>query len=231
MTSSSYSSRRFFGEEWTLLSTRIPGGGRCACAYTSLGDDRHLMFGGYNSCRCSPCPLVEYNSTSQTFHTHPPLPEPRFCSAATAIDDRRLLVVGGETSFPEKSCLVYDTRRKEWSTDWPHLNIARAEHACVCTTNNKVYVVGGHNSRELDSVEELDLSRRTPTWKILPQRLSKRRWGCCAIVHPMMSNHIIVVGGRNVQDGYLSSCEIISLEEGGQTRMLPSMMTPREDHT
>ena len=59
-----------------------------------------------------------YHSTSKKFHRHPPLPENRIHSAATAIDDQRLLVVGG-TGIIAKSCCVYDTTRKKWSTDWP----------------------------------------------------------------------------------------------------------------
>ena len=57
------SSRRFFGEEWTLLSTRMLGGGRAACAYASLDDKRHFLLGGHANSR--PVAVVEYNSTWQ----------------------------------------------------------------------------------------------------------------------------------------------------------------------
>ena len=58
MTSSS-SSRRFFGEEWTLLSTRMLGGGRCRCAYASLDGNRHFF--------------EDANRKLNNWHTPPPL--------------------------------------------------------------------------------------------------------------------------------------------------------------
>ena len=228
--SSSSPSRRFFGEEWTRLPTRLLGGERWYCAYASLDDNRHFLFGGEDSNGQS----VEYTSTSQNFHTHPPLPEERNNSAATAIDDHRMLVVGSISSSTAKSCCVYDTRSKQWSTDWPLLNIGRGYHACVCTNDKKAYVVGGYDTNQyyLDSIEEIDLSLRTPRWRVLPQRLNKKRSGCRAIAHPKNPNNIIVVGGL-CDNNYLSCCEIIALNQTqeGQTRPLPSMTTPRAVHT
>ena len=86
---------------------------------------------------------------------------------------------------------------------WPDLNIARYYHACVCinnnnskTNNNKVvYAIGGNNSGPLDRIEELDLSVGKPRWRILPQRLKKKRSGCSVVVDPTNPNNLIVVGG------------------------------------
>ena len=235
MTSSSASpssSRRFFGKEWTLLSTRMLGGGISACAYASLDDKRHFFFGGHANRRSST--VVEYNSTLQNWHTHPSLPQ-QSSSAATAIDDDRFLVVGGLFSPIDTSCAVYDTTSKTWSTDWPLLNIGRHFHACIYTNNKKAYVIGGCNSNfeALDSIEEIDLSLPTPSWRVLPQRLNKKRSGCRAIAHPKNPNIIIVVGGYNNNDKYLRCCEMVCLDQTqqGQTRTLPSLTTPRAHHT
>ena len=224
---SSSSSRRFFGEEWTLLSTRSVEGERYNCAYASLDGKRHFLFGGFDAAHYISSTVVEYNSTSQNWLTHPPLPEARSYSAAIAINDDRLLVVGGHKSSTEKSCVVYDTRSKEWSTDWP-LNIGRYSHASVYTHNKKAYVIGGYNE---DSIEEIDLSLPSPSWRVLPQRLNKERSGCCAIAHPKNPNYIIVVGGSN-SNFHLRCCEMICLDQtqGGQTRRLPPMTTPRARH-
>ena len=81
-----------FGEEWTLEQY-----------ITSLDGKRHFLFGGFDANEYSD------NSTSQIFHTRPPLPEKRLYSAATAIDDDRLIVVGGYLPSIMKSCLC--TRR------------------------------------------------------------------------------------------------------------------------
>ena len=94
-----------------------------------------LRFGGFESNRRSISTVVEYNYTSQKFATHTPLPEPRACSVAAAVDEHRLLVVGGFTNtFVGSCCLLYDSRARKWFTDWPDLNIARCYHACVCIT-------------------------------------------------------------------------------------------------
>ena len=231
-SSSPSSSRRFFGEEWTLLSTRIPVGGLYRCAYASLDDDRHFLLGGRDRALGSVA-VVEYNSLLQNFHKHRRLPERRMNAAAIAMDDDRLLVVGGYTMKTTDCCRVYDTKSRKWWTDWPPLNIRRDSHECV-VNNNKVYVLGGWNFTDglLDSIEELDLLLPTPSWRVLPQRLEKKQTGCRAIAHPTIPHSIIVTGGSNGNDNYLCCCEMICLDpaQEGQTRALPSMTTPREDH-
>ena len=109
------SSRRFFGEEWTRLSTRTRGGERWGCAYASLDDKRHFLFGGCDANIISSAVVLEYNSSLQNWHTHPPLPEARSSSTATAIDDDRFLIVGGSISpfSATNSCVVYDSRSKD----------------------------------------------------------------------------------------------------------------------
>ena len=230
-SSSSSSYRSLFGGEWTLLSTRMPGGARYGFAFASLNEDRHFLLGGAGANGRTQI-VEEYNSTTQTFEKHPPLGETRFLSAATAIDNWWLLVTGGSMTL-DGSCHVYDTTGNKGSTDVSPLGIVRVKHACVCT-NNKVYAIGGGNPHfngnesNLDIVEVLDLPPNRG-WNLLPQRLSKRRSGCCAVVHPKNPNIIIVVGGYNDNDKYLSCCETIALEQG-QTVTLPSLMTPRAYH-
>ena len=62
--------------------------------------------------------------------------------------------------------------------------------------------------------------------------MKKKRSGCGAIAHPQKPNTIIVVGGCNNNDMHLRCCEMVCLDqtEQGQTRRVPSMMTPRAHH-
>ena len=211
------------------------GGERLSCAYASLDDKRHFLFGGLDANGPSTT-VVEYNSTLHNWRTHPPVPGRRIASAAaaTAIDDDRFLVAGGFTLSALSWCYVYDTRSEEWST-WPDLKIGRNSHVSVYTHNKKAYVIGGYNSNgdPLDSIEEIDLSLPTPSWRVLPQRLNKKRDGCCAIAHPKNPKIIILVGGYNKNDKCLRCCETICLDQlnEGQTRPLPPMTTPRAWHT
>ena len=228
-----------FGDEWTVESNKIPSDGpRYRCAYASLQDDSLFLFGGRDAdTNHRSDSVLEYNPASNTFTTHTPLPEPRSSFAATAIDEYRLMVVGGDTSSTdyEKSCRVYDTRTQEWSSDWPDLNTGRWYHTCI-TVGNKIYVLGGDNGTVLDSIEELDLSLPTLQWRILPRRLQNHRCGCRAVVDPRNPNNsIIVVGGRNKQYKSFTSCEIVALghqgqQAGGQTMTIPPLSTPRVYH-
>ena len=228
-SSSPSSCRRFIGEGWTPVSTRLERP-ISSFAYASLDEDRHFLFDGRFDDTKDAVPVVEYNSMSKKLSTHTPPPEVFFNSAATAIDEHRFLVVGGASPTDlgghyECSCRVYDTRTKKWSTNWPALNNARFMHACVCT-NNKVYAIGGYCFDYLNTVEELDLSLRTPEWRVLPQRLQKKRSLCSAVVDPTNPNNIIVVGGAG-EGG--DSCEIISLTaQEGPTETIPPLTTGRE---
>ena len=221
-------------DEWTLESTRILGGARYDCAYACLDNDRHFFIGGQDddgqhAGTAVESTVVEYNCTLQNFTSHTPLPETKRYAgaAATALDEHSFLIAGGY----DGSARVYDSRRKNWETHWPDLNLARCWLCCVCTSN-KVYAIGGHDGSHLDSIEQLDLSIPTPSWTILPQRLKTKRSRGCAVVDPKNPNNIIVVGGLNLEDGCLSSCEVVSLEEGQtRARTLPSLSTPRARHT
>ena len=118
-----------------------------------------------------------------------------------------------------------------------------------------------HNYGPLDVIEELDLSLPIPSWRILPQRLQQKRSGCCVVVDPHNPHNLIVVGGFNKKDKTLATCEIVSLEPQQpptpqqeaptaallqqqqqqqqqhqsttttRRRTLPSMTTPRANHT
>ena len=220
------------------MSNRLPQP-RYGCAYTSLGEDRHLVIGGRcfrgDGCSFDTKTVLKYNSTTKHVSSHTPLPKERSGFAAITIDNQHLLVVGGEAvkdgwgSYSSRCC-VYDTKTREWS-DGPQLKIRRGSHTCVFATN-KVYALGGWGGgkRALDSIEVLDLSLALPSWRILPQRLKKKRKGCQAVVDPKNPNNIIVVGGFN--STYLRCCEVVSLQEGQeeQTRTIPSLMTPRCGH-
>ena len=209
-------------------------GVRRDCACPSSDQDRLFICGNRRETNGTLYRIaLEYNSASQSFSTHTPLPDDRGWLAATAIDDHRFLVVGGSPLSSSKSCCVYDTRTKEWSQDWPDLNIGRDRHTCV-TANNKVYVIGGYSCEKggsLDSIEELDLSLPTPRWRVLPQRLKTKRETCCAVVNPTDPNMVIVVGGWNSEHGILASCENVSLEGEqeleGHTRTIPSLTIKR----
>ena len=120
---------------------------------------------------------------------------------------------------------------KQWRDGMP-LNKARYAHAAV-VCNGGVYVMGGNNETDLDSIEQIDannLLQSSPTssssmkchWTTLDCRLSTGRAGCCAVaVH---DRYIVVMGG--LRGKILSSVDILDTSNctitGG-----PSMNVPR----
>ena len=217
-------------DEWNSIQCAIPGGPRDKFASATV-DGQHFLIGGQNGDNEPLDTVFAYDSTSNEWTEHTRLPEPRFRCSATAIDNHRLMLIGGYSETTNRSTLVYDTTTRLW-TPLPDLNIGRWK-AAIVSTNNKVYVIGGRsvNGRER-SIEELDLSRNPRRWSVLPQELATKREGCRAVVHPRNNDSIIVVGGFNGRDRYLTTCEIVNVGQGhGEaTGTLPPMTSPRKDH-
>ena len=122
---------------------------------------------------------------------------------------------------------------KQWR-EGPPMNKRRNRHAAV-VCNGGVYVVGGYNGRlYLDCIERIDAnnllrsSLTTTTtqdthWTTLTCRLSKRRWGCCAVA--VQNRYIAVMGGCDgVED--LLSVDIIDARNHTVIEG-PSMTVPR----
>ena len=217
-------------DEWNSIQCAVPGGPRDKCASATVGG-QHFLIGGQNGDNEPLDTVFAYDSTSNVWTEHTPLPEPRFRCSATAIDNHRLMLIGGYSETTNRSTLVYDTTTRLWAS-LPDLNVGRWK-AAIVSTNNRVYVIGGRsvNGRER-SIEELDLSRNPRRWSVLPQELATKREGCRAVVHPRNNDSIIVVGGFNGRDRYLTTCEIVNVGQGhGEaTGTLPPMTSPRKDH-
>ena len=121
---------------------------------------------------------------------------------------------------------------KQWR-EGPSMNKSRRGHAAV-VCNRSVYVVGGLNQGScLNCIEQIDANdvlqscsttsgTCASNWMTLPCRLSKERWGCCAVA--MHNRYIVVMGGYN--DRYFSSVDIIDTRNHTVTAG-PSMTVPR----
>ena len=254
VSSSSSLYLRLFGKEWKTTPTTMPDASRSYCAYASfLEEDRHFLLGGRDAWNVRSSAVVEYDAASQTFATsHTPLPEPRNSGRAVAINDHCIALVGGmesiilkttaetetaeaaaaetddaetETAETVKSCLLYDTRTKQWSA-LPELQTKRQEHSCV-VFQDCIYAIGGRKKGTYDAVcrvEKLNLSKNEPSWE-RANRLGEERVGCCAVVDPQ-NNDILVVGGWNKPALKLASCEAIV----NRWRKIPPLATERCFH-
>eukprot|EP00727_Mastigamoeba_balamuthi_P000563 m51a1_g10503 hypothetical protein (565) ;mRNA; r:145093-147845 len=132
-----------------------------------------------------------YDPASAAWRAGAPLHHARWMHAATAVDERRLVVVGGHTASEgphayTQTCLLYDAVADTWtklppmrSESWQHGEVA------VATIAGRVYVVSDKN------VEVLDMS--SGRWHALSASLPRPRRGhACAVFR----DAIYVLGGH-----------------------------------
>jgi N-acetylneuraminic acid mutarotase len=111
----------------------------------------------------SPSDAVEvYDPATDTWTQAPPLPEPRHHTAATAVADIFLYVIGGfGTTFsdPQSTVYRYDTTRQTWEERAP-MPTARGGHAvtadaCPGLTSACLYAIGGSDQGQ-ENVAEVE---------------------------------------------------------------------------
>ena len=222
-----------FARQWITLPTSIPGGPRSGSAFVRLGEEMFLIGGAEVSALDS---VVSYNHTSQQWTEHPSLPQGPTCGcSASALDHRRLVVVGG---WPfSKSAVLYDVETQTWSP-LPEMHTDRCYPALVAV-GDKLYAIGGYNphddncEKRVEVLEDSDDDDRAKSWKLLPQGMRTRREACAAVFHSV-SGRIIVTGGVDWQGGNRcvhNSCEVYDTQgqSWNQTKLAP-MSTAREWH-
>ena len=235
--------------EWTTLTTKHLDGARHSSAFAKVGDECFLIGGVTSDDKPSEesDSVVSYNYVTEQWTRHPNLPEPRTWCAAAAIDNTRLVVVGGfpliedtnstlsSSSSSSSLSFLYDVDTRTWTTANHTPRIRRWWPACVVTNNNhKIYVIGGYNPdlyRYEDTTEVLDLSGKPTTWTLLPERMETARARCAATVDS--KGNIVVTGGYNKRQKTLDTVEMFdtNLQTWKTTPALPPMSTPRSDHT
>ena len=192
-------------------------------AFVSLGHEL-LLLGGRDDSYNRLTTAVSYNWTNGVWNTLCSLPHRTSGCAAAVVDSNRVVVVGSASFNTSKSAWMYDDKNKSWSA-LPDLQVGRWNHACVCV-DGKVYAIGG---LEQDTIEVLDFSTAAATtsgWKLLPERMKKRRFGCSATVD--CNGNIVVTGGYNDADGHLDSVEVFDTGHQVWTNKVPHDDTPRQ---
>ena len=182
--------------------------------------------------------VVSYNHTSQQWTEHTSFPQgPKYTCSASALDHRRLVVVGGEPVENSKRAVLYDVATQNWSP-LPEMHADRIFHALV-TADDKLYVMGGYKPRVNNWEERVEVLEddgdddRAKSWKPLPQGMRTLRGGCASVFHSV-SGRIIVTGGDYGQGRktyVYNSCEVYDTngQSWNQTK-LASMLTARAGH-
>ena len=178
----------------------------------------------------------------------PPVVDGWRCGHASVVLDipendcaQTVVVLGGRTKYAKFTNSTLLLNLNEENIQWregPPLNQRRRGHtAVVC--NGGVYAMGGNGSgfNALKCIERIDVedlleascvaSRNRKQWTTLNCRLSTSRRGCCAVT--VYNRYIVVIGGFNHNNSYLSSVDIIDTAIQSNHTIIsgPSMKVPR----
>jgi hypothetical protein len=131
---------------------------------------------------------------------------PRFLHAAVALNDGRIVVMGGygtsgaiqdrAPSPPTSGVQLYDPYRDAWY-DLAPMQTPRARHAAALLPDGRIAVLGGVYASMLSSVEIYD--PRTNTWEegpSLPAPMADHAASACG-------DTVVVTGGQNGQPAIL----------------------------
>lgn len=164
--------------------------------------------------------------TSSPFTPIAPMNQKRFLVACTAIDEHRLIVIGGRDDSYKllSSCEIYDDRTKEW-TYLPNA-MPNAIYGCAAVSiDGKVYVIGGRTDVRSCLSQLLVLDLGTGEWEQLPPMKNKRTL-CAAVA---VGRFIYVFGGYKVSEygvGFFASAECYNVDTRNWEG-LPQMSTKR----
>lgn len=89
-----------------------------------------------------------YDPATDTWTKRRKLPRPVMSGEAARCPDGRIYLVGGERSLDDARAVddvwIYDASRDEW-TEGPPLRTPRHGHGLACTSDGKLYAIGGTN--------------------------------------------------------------------------------------
>ncbi|MEA3558736.1 MAG: hypothetical protein U9R75_05720, partial [Candidatus Thermoplasmatota archaeon] len=139
---------------------------------------------------------------------------------ANLLNDDRVLIAGGADDGQRSlsSCEIYDSTERKWELTSP-MNVDRQRHTSDLLSDGRVlvaggYVGGGHPSliehfsgpgnRSYSSTELFDPV--SEEWSPGPSLITGRFWHRSV---QLQNGDILVVGGMNITDGVLASCEIL----------------------
>jgi outer membrane murein-binding lipoprotein Lpp len=145
------------------------------------------------------------------------MPKPRGAHGAEVFEDKVLILGGYNFDGTIDSVLKFDPRRNECK-EMPKLPSALCEMATV-RWRDEVVVLGGLGKDTRQALNDVFMyNSKTGKTTALPSMLEKRSY-CCAVI---TGNTIVVMGGENKTDGFLSSVECFTM--GGSTwEYLPAM--------
>ncbi len=170
-----------------------------------------LMAGGYdNNSSTGPNGTYKttelYNPTTKTWSAGPSMNVARFSNTATALNDGRVLVVGGaqrDPLTPYNSAELYTLGGGSW-TNATSMAGARYAHTATLLPSGEVLVVGGINTATaLNSVELYNPTN--DTWSLKAPMTVARQLHTATL---LPSGKVLIAGGQNLAGTPTNSAEL-----------------------
>jgi len=160
----------------------------------------------------------------QTFTPGPSMGSRRSYCGTVALEDSRVVVVGGSNGNILSTSEVLSPSTDTWSPG-PNMASSRYGSASLPLSSARILVIGGasgyHTRTSLSTTEIIDLASGAST---PGPEMSCPRFCCSAVM--LHDGRVLVIGGRNSTTRSLSTTEILDLTCGNSSPG-PEMGTPR----
>ncbi|XP_076902562.1 uncharacterized protein LOC143557357 [Bidens hawaiensis] len=199
------------------------------------------VFGGYGEDNTQTNQVHLYNTTKRTWselEMQGALPVPRDSHSCTAIGDKLFVFGGTDGNVPLKDLHILETSTNTWMTpsvrgEGPE---AREGHSAAAI-GKRLFIFGGCGKSSDTLVEEYFddlyiLNTETMVWKRVATMgipPAKRNSHTCV----SWSNKIIVIGGEDTQNYYLSDVQMLDTDTLTWTKLVTNgePLPPRAGHT
>lgn len=187
--------------------------GRTGHTLTSLPNNKVLSVGGSSTCTdgqaLNSCEL--YNFTTQSWEPGASLQQARSLHTATLLPDGRAVITGGRNGIEAVSSVEeYDFTADVW-TQTDSLSTARFRHTATLLMNGDLLVIGGtegsnSNEQQWPGIATCEVYKSASRqWETVAS-MNTGRFGHTATLLP--NGNILVIGGYNTYNDYLSSVEL-----------------------
>ncbi|KAK9054443.1 hypothetical protein SSX86_025521 [Deinandra increscens subsp. villosa] len=228
--------------KWEKLETHGGPGKRWGHTCNAVrGGQLLYIFGGYGEDNTQTNKVHVYDTTTRTWSEpdmQGELPVPRDSHSCTTVGDKLFVFGGTDGKAPLKDLHILETSTNTWITPYVRGEgpEAREGHSAALI-GKRVFIFGGCGKSFDTLVEEYFddlyiLNTETMVWKRVATTgipPSKRNSHTCV----SWTNKIIVIGGEDTQNYYLSDIQMLDTDTLTWTKLVTNgeMLPPRAGHT
>lgn len=154
----------------------------------------------------------------------------RFSHTVTALDDGRVLIVGGiGYGGPQDTVEVFDPQTGQFQLLEARLRVSRFGHNAVMLADGRVFISGGYGKSAQNSLRTATIfNPDTDRFEFIEAAMTYARALHTATL--LTSGKVLILGGAN-GERVLDSAEVFNPEDGTFALMEAKLKTPRSSHT